>query len=94
MILKSVSGAIQTMIKRIIFDVDNTLITWEPEYYKKINKPFEELNIPYTQEDLLNVVKAIDNYEKTYDYFKIEYLQEIFCKTLNKTLDELFGEEQ
>lgn len=66
------------MLKRIIFDVDNTLIQWKDEYYKKINKPFEELKISYTKEDLLNVVKAIDNYEKNYEYFNIYSLQEMF----------------
>lgn len=78
------------MLKRIIFDVDNTLIQWKDEYYKKINKPFEELKISYIKEDLLNVVKAIDNYEKNYEYFNIYSLQEMFCHTLNKKLPENF----
>lgn len=78
------------MLKRIIFDVDNTLIQWKDEYYKKINKPFEELKISYIKEDLLNVVKAIDNYEKKYEYFNIYSLQEMFCHTLNKKLPENF----
>lgn len=78
------------MLKRIIFDIDNTLIQWKDEYYQKINQPFEELKIAYTKEDLLNVVKAINNYEKNYEYFNINSLQEMFCHTLNKKLPENF----
>ena len=78
------------MIKRIIFDIDNTLIRWKDEYYQNVNKLFEELDIPYTKEDIKNVVKAINNYELKYEYFKINSMQEMFCNTLNKKLPENF----
>ena len=80
----------QAMIKRLIFDVDNTLIEWKKEYYQKIHKPFEELNISYTQQDLENVVKTIDIYDKEYEYYKIDDMQKLFCKSLNKQLPDEF----
>ena len=40
------------MIKRVIFDIDNTLIPWESEYDKEIEKTLDELNIQYTEQEL------------------------------------------
>ena len=37
----------EVMIKRIIFDVDDTLIDWKDEYDKVINNVVENLNIYY-----------------------------------------------
>ena len=51
------------MIKRVIFDIDNTLIPWESEYDKEIAKTLDELNIPYTQQDYENIRKALAEYE-------------------------------
>ena len=39
------------MIKRVIFDIDNTLIPWKEEYYNEINEVLDSLNIKHTQED-------------------------------------------
>ena len=40
------------MIKRIIFDLDNTLITWKEEYWNAVNRTFEKLDLKYTDEDI------------------------------------------
>ena len=40
------------MIKRIIFDLDNTLITWKDEYWNAVNKTFERFNLQYTDKDI------------------------------------------
>ena len=32
------------MIKRIIFDIDNTLIDWKAEYWDCLKNVFDELN--------------------------------------------------
>jgi len=53
------------MIKRIIFDIDNTLIPWENEYYDKIGQAiFEKIGIEYTKQDVEDVVYAISLYEQ------------------------------
>ena len=40
----------ENMIKRVIFDIDNTLIPWKSEYDKEIEKVLDELNIQYTEQ--------------------------------------------
>ena len=52
------------MIKRIIFDIDNTLIPWESEYDKEIEKTLDELNIKYTEQEYKEIRKAFSEYEK------------------------------
>ena len=37
------------MIKRVIFDVDNTLIEWKDEYDYEVNKALDEMNIKYNE---------------------------------------------
>ena len=37
------------MIKRIIFDLDNTLVPFKQEYYLEIKKELEALNIKITE---------------------------------------------
>lgn len=58
-------------IRRIIFDLDNTLIEWKDEYWNSVNKAFEELNLSYSNKEVENVKHAIDCYEdgryKTYN---------------------------
>ena len=54
------------MIKRIIFDLDNTLILWKKEYNYEINKALEKLNIPYTEEEANQISIAFDEYENAY----------------------------
>ena len=39
------------MIKRVIFDIDNTLIDWKEEYNQEINKVLDELKIQYTEDE-------------------------------------------
>ena len=52
------------MIKRVIFDIDNTLIPWESEYDKEIEKTLDELNIQYTEREYKEIRKAFSEYEK------------------------------
>ena len=40
------------MIKRIIFDIDNTLILWKDEWYSEIENELHNLNIEYSKEDV------------------------------------------
>ena len=51
------------MIKRIIFDLDNTLITWKDEYWNAVNRTFEKLDLQYTDEDIEKIKCAVDYYE-------------------------------
>ena len=78
-------------IKRIIFDLDNTLIDWKDEYSSAIAKTFEQLNIKYTKQD----VEAIDNAILIYESgifltYKKEDMQKTFEKELGHTLPKEF----
>ena len=57
------------MIKRIIFDVDDTLIPWRKEYIGVFGKVLDELNIDYTNEDLEEIDRVVDTYENYYDMY-------------------------
>ena len=69
------------MIKRLIFDLDNTLIDWKEEYWGAVEKSFEDLGLEYTSEDMDAVKHAIDIYE---DGRNITYNKEKMQKTIEK----------
>ena len=50
------------MIKRIIFDIDNTLIDWKDEYWNSLKNVFDELKLPYSNEIRAKIQYAVDNY--------------------------------
>ena len=50
-------------IKRIIFDLDDTIIDWKDEYWNSIIETLNELNIFYKQEDIRKFQNALDKYE-------------------------------
>lgn len=73
------------MIKRIVFDLDNTLINWEGEYWHLgIIKACEELNIPYTMDMEEKIIKVIDEYENKQEYYDIKVMQTSINKELEK----------
>lgn len=80
------------MIKRIIFDIDNTLIKWEDSYYEKLGKVFERLQMSYTQTDITNVVNAIAEYEERECYFRKQAMFHILEEKLQKKLPSNFVE--
>ena len=49
------------MIKRVIFDIDNTLIPWKEEYFNEINNILDELNIKHTEEDYEEINSNINS---------------------------------
>ena len=77
-------------IKRIIFDIDDTLIDWKEEYWNSINKTFEELNIEYSKKDIEKVKKAIDIYE---DGRNETYNKEKMQKTIEDELEYKLPED-
>lgn len=72
------------MIKRLIFDVDNTLIMWKDEYYVySESKALDELGIKYDDKLLKDIDTVVDDYEKYYDTYDKDNL----VKYLNDNLD-------
>ena len=71
------------MIKRIIFDIDNTLIDWKAEYWDCLKYVFDELNLPYSSEIKAKIQHAVDNYE---DGTNFTYTKESMMKAIEEEL--------
>ena len=72
------------MIKRVIFDIDNTLIDWKEEYNQEMNKALDELKIQYTEDDCKKIGEAISDYEKDNYIFNLDKTSEFINKQLGK----------
>ena len=74
------------MIKRIIFDIDNTLIDFPKNYEEGYQKVLDKFNIDKTASELY---KAIGKYETCGDYifYNKEKMLELINKELNTNLE-------
>lgn len=72
------------MIKRVILDIDNTLIPWEDKYYKEISKVLDKLNIEYTDKDYNEILEALSEYENKYYTFDKKMMLDYINKYTNK----------
>lgn len=72
------------MTKRIIFDLDNTLILWKTEYKEAIEKTIKYYNLNISHIDIDNI---LEQYESIYDVYKKEYFIEIINEKFNLNLD-------
>lgn len=78
------------MIKRLIFDVDNTLINWEAKYWNSINDTLDYFNIKYDHNLIKKLRDAVDNYEKNYEYYSKDDMRHIMEKYSNMKLPKNF----
>ena len=69
------------MIKKLIFDLDNTLIMWKDEYLEALKKTIKKYNI---NEDADYMNSLIDSYENYYD----KYDKEKMLEHINKNIKE------
>ena len=78
------------MIKRLIFDLDNTLITWKKEYDNAIRKVLDELGFTNTQElsDKINKIEL--EYEIDRKYFNKKEILKFFNERLEQKLPKNF----
>ena len=74
------------MIKRIIFDLDNTLIMWKDEYLKAVQKTIQKYNLNL---DSKYVNDVIDKYETAHDY----YDKKMFLDYINGFIEEKINME-
>ena len=51
-------------MKRIIFDLDNTLIKWKNEYVSALKKTMEEFNVPASVEEVNKLLKQFEDMKK------------------------------
>lgn len=75
------------MIKKIIFDLDNTLIEWKDYYINAMKEIVSEYNLDVDYHLLHNLV---ENYELYYNNYSKEQMIELFNKKLNLNLDVTF----
>lgn len=72
------------MIKRIIFDIDNTLIPWKDEWFNEISKVLYDLNINCEEKDVQQIKLAIGKYEDKYYSFNKELMMNFINEFTNK----------
>lgn len=76
------------MIKRVIFDIDNTLMPWRDEYFNEIFEVLKELKIECSNDDFNKIKKAMSEYENVYYSFNkenmINYINEYTGKRYPK----------
>lgn len=77
------------MIKRVIFDLDDTLIPWDNSYFKDFMPVMIEYGVIDSKEDILKFVKAINDYEK----FNNRYDDKIFIEYMDEMLNKNISEE-
>ena len=78
------------MIKRVIFDIDNTLIPWKEEYYDEINKVLDFLNIEHTKDDYNKIKEAFSEYENEYYTFYRKLMLDYINKYTKKQYPKEF----
>ena len=78
------------MIKRVIFDIDNTLIPWKQEYYNEIKNVLDELNVEYTEQDYIEIKKAFGEYENVYYTFDRKVMMEYINNYTKKNYPKEF----
>lgn len=71
------------MIKRLIFDVDNTLIMWKDKYKNAIKKTIEYYNLDI---DYLLVDEVIEEYENYYDKYTKENMIQLINQKFSLSL--------
>ena len=67
------------MIKRVIFDLDNTIIDWKDEYLNVVIDIVNNMNLGYD----LDKVKQIDKVFSDYEDYKVNLEPEKFIKFIN-----------
>ena len=78
------------MIKRIIFDLDNTLIMWKDKYYDTLDETLIYYNIAYNSDIKAKLIKAVDDYENRYDIYNMEYMKSLMEEYSNIKLPNYF----
>lgn len=68
------------MIKRLIFDVDDTLIPWEDKYWYTLNETLIYFDIQPKEELVQKLKEAVDSYESKYNTYNMKSMKEYMEK--------------
>lgn len=75
------------MKKRLIFDVDDTLIPWKKTYYVNLKKVLKKNGIKLSWLRFYKTLMAIEEYEKTHDCWNMEEFKDCISKVANIEMD-------
>jgi len=75
------------MLKRIIFDLDGTLIPWKDEYAKGFEQAVKEFNLPI---DITRENEMYTSFEKSYSAYTMENIKEHLEKFFEMPISEEF----
>ena len=78
------------MKKRIVFDLDNTLLMWEDKYIFALEKVLDELHVEYTKEEMINYDNHIYLYEHLYNNYNIDDYMNFTRKYFNSYIPDEF----
>jgi putative hydrolase of the HAD superfamily len=78
------------MVKKLIFDLDNTLIMWKDEYVNAIGKSIKKFKINCEANYMSDLV---DEYEKYYDRYDKKNLMEFINNNIEDKVDIDFVED-
>lgn len=82
------------MIKRIIFDLDNTLIDWKEEYWSKaIIFVCKKFKMEYNKDVEEKIIEAILEYERVEQYYNVDKIQEMINNKIDMKLSNNFIKE-
>lgn len=76
-------------IKRIIFDLDGTLIDF-PDFSESVKESLEDFNISYKIDDVLNYIKAMREYEEYIPFYDYINYSNYIAKNTGLPIDENF----
>lgn len=78
------------MVKRVILDIDNTLIPWKEEYFKEIKNTLNDLKIEYTDKEYNEILQAFSEYENVYYKFDRKLMLDYINEYTKKQYPEEF----
>ena len=78
------------MVKRIIFDLDRTLIPWDEEWDKCVEKTYNYFEIPFEEDEFIKFHTAMLDYEKHHRRFDKKDMSRYFRNTLGKEIPDIF----
>lgn len=76
------------MKKRLIFDVDDTLIPWKKSYYVNLKKMLKKNGIKLSWLKFYKTLMSIEEYEKTHDCWNMEEFKDCISKVANIEMDD------
>lgn len=80
------------MVKRIIFDLDRSLIPWLDEWDAMVEKTYNYFNILYEEDEFSRFHQAMLNYEKHHRRFNKIDMSRYFRNVLEKDIPDNFVE--